>query len=242
MISAYLHDSSRLAKKPSKKNFGRCRFLRCFLLAARPLQICFPVNGFGFCRKSRSQRSGQEVPVSAEACKRWQFVQPCPTLSKLKTKLLQTGKHLSVEMTSVISIWLECRHLAALAPNRLAGPEGWAHSLNTEEIVEDRNFVENCMAILFKIVFQTNQATYRRKTSSRVRDAVCVTERWDWYKLKVDPTRQKPGQAQLAFLQGALNSPMRPSFEALPTGWTRVGPCSDVVGCRWICFCAFYSD
>lgn len=36
---------------------------------------------------------------------------------------------------------------------------------------------------------------------------------------------------------------MRPSFEALPMGWTPVGPCS--VGCRWcrwcwwICFCAF---
>ena len=85
-------------KKPSKKNFGRCRFLRCFPLAARPLQICFPVNGFGFCRKSRSQRSGQEVPVSAEACKRWQFVQPCPTLSKLKKQIVanrQTSSNIS---------------------------------------------------------------------------------------------------------------------------------------------------
>ena len=64
---------SRFISSPKKilqTKFCRCRPLRCFALAARPLQICFPVNGFGFCRKSRSQRSGQEVPISAEACKR----------------------------------------------------------------------------------------------------------------------------------------------------------------------------
>lgn len=139
-----------------------------------------------------------------------------------------------------LSFQCDCRHLAALAPNHLAGPEGWAHSLDTDEIV-DRNFARMCMVRWVKLVFQTNELTEEKQLTCP-RSRCCVTERWGWYKLKLDPAKSS-GWAQLVFLQGALNWPMRPSFEALPMGWTPVGPCS--VGCRWcrwcwwICFCAF---
>lgn len=160
MISAYVHDSSRLPTKSFKQNSV----------------VVVPARG----KASSNLLPSQQLRLLPEVSK----------LTK-RSGSSRLGRSLQTQISpwKWLSFQCDCRHLAALAPNHLAGPEGWAHSLDTDEIV-DRNFARMCMVRWVKLVFQTNELTEEKQLTCP-RSRCCVTERWDWYKLKLDPAKSR---------------------------------------------------
>ena len=146
--------------------------------------------------KSFKQNSVVVVPARGKASSNLLPSQRLRLLPEVSKSTKRSGSsRLGRSLQTQISPWkwlsfqCDCRHLAALAPNHLAGPEGWAHSLDTDEIV-DRNFARMCMVRWVKLVFQTNELTEEKQLTCP-RSRCCVTERWDWYKLKLDPAKSR---------------------------------------------------